>query len=212
MNVSSRSLKISYILKHALQLNENYQPNLTEWRSVEKRNTSIIVNNCSNNNTPVPVFVVLLSRNNRCESSPVHFMNAISRARWPPTTRPSQPTRALSAAIVHIHHRHLLWPPYVIGGPLYFCPVVSIFYLLSFFPRLISAAGDGISTILPHMVWPYCKFTMNVWNVRHAARCKYRMQKNRHFGITAQLCRAISSQLRHVSTIGKKLVKQQYLL
>ena len=27
-----------------------------------------------------------------------------------------------------------------------------------------------------------------------------------------QLCRAISSQLRHVSTIGKKLVKQQYLL
>ena len=23
-----------------------------------------------------------------------------------------------------------LWPPYVIGGPLYFCPVVS-FYLLS---------------------------------------------------------------------------------
>jgi len=27
----------------------------------------------------------------------------------------------------------------------------------------------------------------------------------------AQLCRAISSQLRHVSTIGKKLVQQQYL-
>ena len=24
----------------------------------------------------------------------------------------------------------LLWPPYVIGGPLYFCPVVSFFYLL----------------------------------------------------------------------------------
>ena len=28
---------------------------------------------------------------------------------------------------------------------------------------------------------------------------------------TAQLCQAISSQLRHVSAIGKKLVKQQYL-
>jgi len=27
-----------------------------------------------------------------------------------------------------------------------------------------------------------------------------------------QLCRAISSQLRHLSTIRKKLVKQQYLL
>ena len=35
--------------------------------------------------------------------------------------------------------------------------------------------------------------------------------KIRHLGTIAQLCRAISSQLRHVSTIGKKLVKQQYL-
>ena len=41
--------------------------------------------------------------------------------------------------------------------PLYFCPVVS-FYLssiyLSFFPRLISAATDWMSTILLHMAWP----------------------------------------------------------
>jgi len=37
------------------------------------------------------------------------------------------------------------------------------------------------------------------------------MQKNRHLRTIAQLCRAISSQLRHVSTIGQKLVKQQYL-
>jgi len=36
--------------------------------------------------------------------------------------------------------------------------------------------------------------------------------KNRNFGTIAQLCRAISSELRHVSTIGKKTVKQQYLL
>jgi len=36
--------------------------------------------------------------------------------------------------------------------------------------------------------------------------------KNRHLRTIVQLCRAISSQLRHVSTIGKKLVKQQYLL
>jgi len=35
---------------------------------------------------------------------------------------------------------------------------------------------------------------------------------NRHLGTVAQLCRAISLQLRHVSTIGKKLVKQQYVL
>jgi len=30
--------------------------------------------------------------------------------------------------------------------------LLSIFLL--FFPRLISAVGDWISTILPHMVWP----------------------------------------------------------
>jgi len=34
---------------------------------------------------------------------------------------------------------------------LYFCSVVSFFYLF-FFPRLISAATDWMSTILRHMV------------------------------------------------------------
>jgi len=38
------------------------------------------------------------------------------------------------------------------------------------------------------------------------------MQKNRHLSTITQLCRAISSQLRHVSTIGKNFVKQQCLL
>jgi len=36
-------------------------------------------------------------------------------------------------------------------------------------------------------------------------------QKNRHLGTIAQVCRAVSLQLRHVSTIGKRF-KQQYLL
>jgi len=56
---------------------------------------------------------------------------------------------------------------------------------------------------------------MQVWNVLHAARWRHRMQtspKIRHLGTIAQLHRAISLQLRHVSTIGNKLVKQQYLL
>jgi len=35
--------------------------------------------------------------------------------------------------------------------------------------------------------------------------------KNRHLGMIAQLCRAMSPQLRHVSAIRKKLVKQPYL-
>jgi len=45
----------------------------------------------------------------------------------------------------------------------------------------------------------------------HRATIK-KVAKNRHLGTIAQFRRAISSQLRHVSTIGKKLVKQQYLL
>ena len=52
---------------------------------------------------------------------------------------------------------------------------------------------------------------MQVWNVLHAARWKYRTQKvvkNRHLGTIAQLCRAISSQQRINNR--KKLVKQQY--
>jgi len=67
-----------------------------------------------------------------------------------------------------------------------------------------------MSAILPHMVWPYYEFQTQVWNVLRAARWKYSTQKsgqNCHLGTIAQ-----SSQLRHVSTIGKKIVKQQYLL
>ena len=50
---------------------------------------------------------------------------------------------------------------------------------------------------------------MQVWNVLRAARRKYSTQNdaiNRHLGIIQQLCRAMSSQLRHLSTIEKKLL------
>jgi len=57
---------------------------------------------------------------------------------------------------------------------IYFHPVSSSSF---FFPRLISAVGDWMSTILPHMVWPQCEFRMQVWNVLHVARWKYRTQK-----------------------------------
>jgi len=55
------------------------------------------------------------------------------------------------------HYSFMLW--FVMAalcnrGPLYVCPVISIVYRLSFFPRLISAAIDWISTILLHMAWP----------------------------------------------------------
>jgi len=45
--------------------------------------------------------------------------------------------------------------------------------------------------------------------VRHAENAgPKKSPKIGHLGTIAQLCRAISSQLRHASTIGKKLVKQ----
>jgi len=45
--------------------------------------------------------------------------------------------------------KSLLWPPCVADADIIFCRVVSssIFYLLSFFPRLISAVAEWMSTI-----------------------------------------------------------------
>jgi len=45
----------------------------------------------------------------------------------------------------------LLSSPYVIGQTIF---ILWFLLLSSFFPRLISAVGDRMSTILPHMVWP----------------------------------------------------------
>ena len=55
---------------------------------------------------------------------------------------------------------------------LYFCPVVC-----SFFCRLISAVGDWMSTMLPHIVWPKFEFRMQVWNVLCVAHWKWRTPK-----------------------------------
>ena len=52
------------------------------------------------------------------------------------------------------------------------CIFALWFLLLLFFPRLISAVADWMSTMLADMVWPYCEFKMQVWNVLHRARCK----------------------------------------
>jgi len=108
------------------------------------------------------------------------------------------------------------------------------FYLSSFFfPRLISAALDWMSAILPHMVPPYalqdfkalyksqigclpyfhtwCGLSVNL-RCRSETCCtrltgntgRKKVAKNLHLGTVAQLCWAISSQLRHVLTVRKK--------
>jgi len=90
--------------------------------------------------------------------------------------------------------------------------IFALWFLLSFFPHLISAVADWMCAIL--QTW--CGLSANL-GCRSEMCCtwlaeKYRTQKNcQKFGSIVQLCQVISSQLRHVSTIGKKLVKQQYL-
>jgi len=102
------------------------------------------------------------------------------------------------------------------GRPLYFCPVVSFFYLLlSFFfssPNLCRCIG-----YLPYF-YTWCGPSANLECTSEMC-CTHLLEmhdpkkspKICNLGTIAQLCRAVSSQQRHVSTIGKKLVKQQYL-
>jgi len=68
-----------------------------------------------------------------------------------------------------------------------------------------------MSTILKHVMSPYWEFRMQAWNMLHAARWKYRTQKFALYALSHNFI-GLSLQLRHVSAIGKKLVKQQYLL
>jgi len=97
------------------------------------------------------------------------------------------------------------------AGHIYFHPVVCS----SFFPRLISAIAEWMSTILRHMMWSWCEFRMQVWSVLHAARWKCRNQKltkkspSGHHHTT--LSGYIFATKAHIDN-HKKLVKQQYLL
>jgi len=110
----------------------------------------------------------------------------------------------------------LLWPPYGIGPAIIFLWFLSssFFLFLLFFPRLISAAAHWTSTILH--TWCgldailECMSEMCCTWLAEIAGCK-NYSKNHHLGTIAQLCHTISLQLRHVSTIGKKLVKQQHI-
>ena len=90
---------------------------------------------------------------------------------------------------------------------------LSVFYLLSSFfssPNLSGCRLDVYHTSTHGVA------LVRIQNagLKCAARGSLEIQdtKNRHFGTIAQLCRAISLELKHVSSIGKKLVKQQYLL
>ena len=93
--------------------------------------------------------------------------------------------------------------------------LLSLFFLSFSFPRLISAVEEWMSTILPHMMWPQCKFRMHVRNVQHVARWKCRTQKIAKIAIWAPSYNFVGRYLRNYGTCRqpeKKLVKQQYLI
>ena len=108
-----------------------------------------------------------------------------------------------------INSNHYLWLPCIANADIFLPYGFYLFFFLlsSFFPHLISAVAHWISTILLHMVCLSasleCRSQMCcTWlagNTGHKNDAK-----NCHLCTIAQLCWAISSQLRHVSSIRKK--------
>ena len=99
------------------------------------------------------------------------------------------------------------------AGHFIFAVVSSSFYLsifFSFLPNLSRCKLDVYYTST-HGVALVRIYDAGVKRAAHGS-LKIQNSKNRHLGTITHLCLAMSSQLRHVSTIGKKLVKQQYLL
>ena len=112
---------------------------------------------------------------------------------------------------------HFLWPPCVADADIIFLSYGFFYLLLFFFPRLISAVADWM---LPYFhTWSGASANLGCRSETCCTRLagnagRKNRQKIAIMCTFAQLCRAIASQLRHVGllTIGKKLVKQQYLL
>jgi len=86
-----------------------------------------------------------------------------------------------------------------------------MFYSCGFFFFLAYCQRSQIGCLPYFHAWPECEFRMQVWNVLHTTRCNTEC-KNLPSADHCTTFLAISLQLRHISTIAKKLVKQQRLL
>jgi len=72
--------------------------------------------------------------------------------------------------------------------------LLSSFFFLKKFPRLISTVADWMSTILPHMVWPLCEFRIRILGLKRAARGSPNRQK---FAICATSHNFVGPYLRN---------------
>jgi len=110
-----------------------------------------------------------------------------------------------------------LWSPYGTGQTIIFLPC-GFFFSSFFFLFFLAQSQPSQIGCLPYF-HTWCGLSANL-RCRSETCCTRiagnagtkKVAKNRHLGTIAQSGRAISSQLRHTSTIGKEFVKQQYVL
>ena len=102
-----------------------------------------------------------------------------------------------------------LWPPYVIGLAIYI--FILWFLLLRFFFFVTQSQRSEIGCLPYFHTWRGLSVNLEcrsetccAWLAENTARKKSPISRN--LGTIPQLCRAISSQLRHVSTVGKNLL------
>jgi len=103
------------------------------------------------------------------------------------------------------------------AGHYIFCPAVSssVYLLLLFF--LASSQPSQIGCLPYFHTWCGHSSTLGCRSETCCTRLaenagRKKSPKIRHLHTITPLCQAISLQLKHVLTIEKKLVKQQYLL
>ena len=104
------------------------------------------------------------------------YIGSVTARHWSCRRQPNVVVLGLVMAALRSRYGHYIGP-------------VSFFF---FFPPLISAVVDWMSTVL-NVVWPYSP-------TLECRSLEMQYPKIRYLGTVAQLCRAISSQLRHVST------------
>ena len=95
--------------------------------------------------------------------------------------------------------------------------IFVLWFLLSFFffssPILSRQKLDVYHTSIWCGVNANLEFRSEMCCMRLAESTgRKKLPKICHLGTIAQLCRSVSSQLRHVSIVGKNLVKQQHLV
>jgi len=103
-----------------------------------------------------------------------------------------------------------IWPPYGVGQAIIFSSCGFFFLFLSFFYSLAYSQPSHIGCLPYFHTWCgglsanlRCRSeTCCTWLGKNTGRKK--LPKIRYLGTNAQICRVISSQLRHVSTIRKQ--------